>query len=75
MINDQIEPVLSKKNSENQMQVNAKDRYVISKNDLPLHCPTEDMTLWDSHPRVYISMDTGNGKCPYCGAEYVLNDT
>ncbi len=41
--------------------------------DLPLHCPTPSMKLWDSHPRVFIDITTtGRAKCPYCGTEYKL---
>ncbi|QKQ28351.1 zinc-finger domain-containing protein [Candidatus Reidiella endopervernicosa] len=41
--------------------------------DLPLHCPTPEMSLWNSHPRVFLSIEkSGHAKCPYCGAEYTL---
>jgi uncharacterized Zn-finger protein len=31
------------------------------------------MYLWNSHPKVFIPVaDTGEAKCPYCGAEYHL---
>jgi len=54
---------------------NAHNRYEVSRADLPLHCPTEGMTLWNSHPRVYLPIEeSGHAKCPYCGAEYVLID-
>ncbi|WP_127471383.1 zinc-finger domain-containing protein [Thiomicrorhabdus aquaedulcis] len=47
----------------------------VTYDDLPLHCPTDDMSLWDSHPRVFLPIEqTGHAKCPYCGAEYVLKD-
>lgn len=49
--------------------------YTISRNDLPLHCPLPDMSLWNSHPRVYLPIEkTGTAKCPYCGTEYTLQD-
>lgn len=39
--------------------------------DLPLHCPTPSMQLWDSHPRVFIDVTTtGEASCPYCGTVY-----
>jgi len=39
--------------------------------DLPLHCPTPDMKLWNAHPRVFIPVDkTGEARCPYCGTLY-----
>ena len=52
---------------------NAKNRYEVTRADLPLHCPMEGMSLWNSHPRVYLPIeDTGEAQCPYCGASYVL---
>lgn len=46
----------------------------ITAHDLPLHCPTPSMKLWDSHPRVFIDVaHTGEGKCPYCGTVYKLD--
>jgi uncharacterized Zn-finger protein len=31
------------------------------------------MYLWNSHPRVFLPVEeTGEAKCPYCGAEYYL---
>jgi len=54
-------------------EANAQSRYEITKDDLPLHCPMDGMPLWNSHPRVYIPMEKGSGKCPYCGAEFILS--
>jgi uncharacterized Zn-finger protein len=54
---------------------NTKTRYEIDKSDLPLHCPMEGSALWNSHPQVYLPIETtGKAKCPYCGSEYVLRD-
>ncbi len=54
---------------------NAQNRYEVTRADLPLHCPMDSMSLWNSHPRVYLPIeDTGKAKCPYCGADYVLKD-
>ena len=54
---------------------NAQNRYEVTHADLPLHCPLDSMSLWNSHPRVYLAIEaTGKAKCPYCGADYVLND-
>jgi uncharacterized Zn-finger protein len=42
---------------------------------LPLHCPLPEMSLWNSHPRVYLPIEkTGHAKCPYCGTEFVLRN-
>lgn len=52
---------------------NDKDHYEVTESDLPLHCPLPDMSLWNSHPRVFLPIEkTGEAKCPYCGAEFVL---
>ena len=53
---------------------NAQNRYEVTRDDLPLSCPMPAMSLWNSHPRVYLPIEaTGWAKCPYCSAEYVLN--
>ena len=55
------------------IEPNAQNRYEITRADLPLHCPTNAMSLWNTHPRVYLPIeDTGKAKCPYCGADYIL---
>lgn len=53
---------------------NAENRYVVTAADLPLSCPMPSMTLWNSHPRVYLAIEDEGGEsmCPYCGAHYVL---
>lgn len=52
---------------------NAEVRYEVTEADLPLSCPMPNTTLWNSHPRVYIPVETtGEAKCPYCGALYIL---
>jgi uncharacterized Zn-finger protein len=62
-------------NSEKKLQANAAQRYTVTRADLPLHCPMDNMTLWNSHPKVYLPIeDKGEAKCPYCGAVYVLKD-
>lgn len=54
---------------------NAQNRYEVTRADLPLHCPMRGMTLWNSHPRVFLAIEeTGQARCPYCGAVYVLKD-
>jgi uncharacterized Zn-finger protein len=41
--------------------------------DLPLHCPTPAMLLWNAHPRVFLPIEkTGTALCPYCGTRYTL---
>ena len=55
---------------------NAEKRYTVSRADLPLSCPTPEMALWNSHPRVYLPIEAegGQAECPYCGANYRLVD-
>ncbi len=53
-------------------QANAERRYEVRRSDLPL----PSMALWNSHPRVYLPIESDGGKadCPYCGAHFVLVD-
>ncbi|HEY9446729.1 MAG TPA: zinc-finger domain-containing protein [Burkholderiales bacterium] len=45
----------------------------VTEADLPLHCPTPAMKLWNLHPRVYLRIETsGAASCPYCGTHYTL---
>ena len=54
---------------------NSAQQYAVTKADLPLHCPLPSMSLWNSHPRVFLAIEeSGSAKCPYCGAEFTLRD-
>jgi uncharacterized Zn-finger protein len=55
---------------------NAEQRYEVRRADLPLSCPLPSMALWNSHPRVYLPIESegGESQCPYCGAHFVLVD-
>lgn len=45
----------------------------VTAKDLPLHCPTDEVALWCSHPRVFLPIEeTGQVLCPYCGTQYKL---
>lgn len=58
-----------------QLPANAENRYQVSRADLPLACPMPAMSLWNSHPRVYLAIEaSGHEQCPYCGAHYTLVD-
>jgi uncharacterized Zn-finger protein len=47
--------------------------FEVTAKDLPLHCPTKEVALWASHPRVYMDMtESGTATCPYCGTVYKL---
>lgn len=49
-------------------------RYEVTAAQLPLHCPTPDMALWNGHPQVYIPLQNlgDEYRCPYCSAVYAL---
>ncbi|HEX9875081.1 MAG TPA: zinc-finger domain-containing protein [Gammaproteobacteria bacterium] len=52
---------------------NAEHLYKVDRSMLPLHCPLPGSYLWNSHPKVYLPIEqTGEAKCPYCGANYEL---
>jgi len=60
---------------QNLVPANAQHRYQVRTKDLPLSCPMPGMYLWNSHPKVYLPIEeTGEAKCPYCGAAYFLAD-
>ncbi len=54
---------------------NAQKTYEVSQADMPVSCPLPEMTLWNSHPKVYLPLEaTGKARCPYCSADFVLID-
>jgi uncharacterized Zn-finger protein len=59
-----------------EIPANAQNRYELTRADLPAHCPMPGMSRWNSHPRVFLAIEeTGEARCPYCGAMYVLKQT
>ena len=34
--------------------------------------PKAGMQAWNSHPRVYLNLSSGQARCPYCGTVYRL---
>ncbi|MBC8211502.1 MAG: zinc-finger domain-containing protein [Gammaproteobacteria bacterium] len=55
---------------------NSKTAIQLKTTELPVHCPAESSSLWNSHPKVYIPVaeNGGEAKCPYCGTLYKLID-
>lgn len=54
---------------------NAHKSYDVSRDELPVSCPMPDMSVWNSHRKVYSPIEaTGKAECPYCGADFVLVD-
>jgi len=58
----------------NKKAANTQKVYHVKRSDLPLSCPTAEMVLWNSHPRVFLPIEkTGEAVCEYCGAKYILD--
>jgi uncharacterized Zn-finger protein len=49
-------------------------REEVTPDELPVHCPLARMSLWNSHPQVYIPLkEPGDEEiCPYCGTLFRL---
>lgn len=61
---------------QNLIPANAQHNYAVRVKDLPLSCPMPGMYLWNSHPKVFLPIEeTGEAKCPYCGAQYHMTET
>ena len=46
---------------------------LVSKNELPIHCPPKDGPKWNMHPKIFLPFDKeGKASCAYCGAIYKL---
>lgn len=66
---------LTDANDDTLAQANAQGHYEVRRAQLPLSCPMPEQKLWNSHPRVYLPIEeTGEARCPYCGARYTLVD-
>ena len=53
---------------------NDRKEYVVADAERPVCCPPPNQCLWNSHPRVYLAVaDTGQARCPYCSALFVLD--
>lgn len=59
-----------------QRPANTERVHGVRRVELPLSCPTPEMRLWNSHPRVYLPIEAEGGRalCPYCGTVYQLVD-
>ena len=57
----------------NQPTDNKTREIEITGDDLPLHCPMPSMILWNSHPRVFLTIEaTDEAICPFCGTHSTL---
>ena len=58
----------------NQQAANTEKVYHVKRSDLPISCPTKEMAVWNSHPKVYLPIEkTGEAVCEYCGAKFILD--
>ena len=58
-------------------KLNITNEVKVTRNELPLHCPTNTAALWCAHPKVYLAIEeskTKSARCPYCGTLYQLVD-
>ncbi len=75
MPNQNLRKQLLNRDSTGEALPNTDNHYEVSRDDLPLHCPLPGMSLWNSHPRVFIPVEAdGHGRCIYCGATFRLVD-
>ena len=66
---------MAEKSADVTVTPNAQVLYEVTGKDLPLSCPMPGMSVWNSHPRVYLPIEeTGWAKCPYCGAKFSLKN-
>jgi len=57
---------------------NTQQRVELTRADLPIHCPQPGSSVWNSHPRVFLEIESAPEQriiCPYCGTEYQLLDS
>jgi uncharacterized Zn-finger protein len=60
-------------NTDSKQLASTKKIYKVYQKDLPLSCPTDNMVLWNAHPKVYLPIaKTGKEICPYCGSQFIL---
>ncbi|MEM6998468.1 MAG: zinc-finger domain-containing protein [Pseudomonadota bacterium] len=58
-----------------EVSVSKETVFRIRTDQLPLHCPLPEMSLWNQHPRVYLPIeDSGRVTCPYCSSVYILEE-
>lgn len=57
------------------VSISEESVFHINRDQLPLHCPLPEMSLWNQHPRVFLPIEeSGEAKCPYCGTEFILDE-
>ena len=51
-------------------------KFYVTKAHLPLSCPQDDETLWNAHPKIFLTFNDESKEaiCPYCETHYILKD-
>jgi len=66
----------TKQDHADRLTANTHTEFEVTEAELPLHCPLDGTALWNSHPRVYLPIESsGEEICPYCGTKYRLKKT
>lgn len=58
-------------------KLNITNEVIVTRKELPLHCPTNTSALWCSHPKIFLAIEdskNGTARCPYCSTLYRLKD-
>ena len=66
---------MAKPDLKDYQRLNDTREVVVSRRDLPLHCPMDEEAVWCSHPRVFLPIEASSDatyRCPYCGTLYRL---
>lgn len=62
-------------NIDDYQKLNATQKVMVDKQDLPLHCPMDEGAIWCSHPRVFLAIEEKKDasiSCPYCGTQFIM---
>lgn len=66
---------MSKPSVEDYDRLSQQRDLLITKEQLPLFCPSDDQATWCAHPRVFLPIEGSEQqmiRCPYCGTHYSL---
>ncbi len=58
-----------------QSSIRTPHEYKVARSDLPLACPNRLVGEGIAHPRVFLSFEDGRAVCPYCGTEYLIEES
>lgn len=66
--------MIESSNIQNKIPASTVKKYYVKKAELPISCPTNEMILWNAHPRVFLPLNEEEHEmaCPYCGTIFIL---